>query len=175
MKFYVINKPNGVTSVEATTLKDAIKQATTNPFMVVAARSVEKGDAYQAIQIKENTVLINYKGKNHEYVEAGTLAAAFGEMPVDDQTIENVTITYQTDHGETPDSMSVDKGTLLKDVVPTLDDVTSLDKEYIFKGWKTLEGNLIGKKTKVETDITLVAQWEEKDIEPVDNTEPITE
>lgn len=69
------------------------------------------------------------------------------------------TVTYSTDHGDTPDSITLEDGDLLiTEYLPELS-----EEGWVFKGWK-LSGVLVsveeGEESEVTDDIQLVAYWE---------------
>ena len=153
MKFYKINKPHGTSAVEAENIKGVNIDA--NTFMVVAADSVSEGEIYQAIQVKPNMVQLNYKGK-HEFVKASSITEALGGSTTEPkQTETKYIVTFETAHGQEPDPIEVVSGESINP--PIMNDVTSGDTEYKFKGWEGVSGNTY----TPTSDITLTAVWEE--------------
>lgn len=88
MKFYVINKPKGSYAVEADDIKKVTIKDDVNPFMIVAADKVADGEIYQAIQIHDDEVQINFK-RGTKKVAATTIMEALGVATTPSEPSEN--------------------------------------------------------------------------------------
>lgn len=167
MKFYVIYKPQAdkrsVVKVEGENIKkieDVTYEGT--PFMIVAAEPVALGDIYQAIQINENKVQLNYKPTDgqagHKFVEAKSIAEALGKPEGTGQT----PIEEEEEEEEDPEQ---GQGGNTPDPTPDPEPETPFVSEtYTFESYnadgtvkyatgtaKTLESNVEG-KTKIEIE-----------------------
>lgn len=156
MKFYVINKPHGNHAAEANDLKTLAKEIDENPFMIVAAESVKDGEDYQAIQIKPDTVQINFKG-GHHFVTASSIAEAYQTEDDDDGDDTKITVAFVSEYGDIPNSIIFTEEGGVIDELPTM---TYEDDEfnYEFKGWK-LGKNMVRLPLTVKRDMKLVASW----------------
>lgn len=158
MKFYVIRKPHGVESVEAEKIENVSYEG--DAFMVVAADSVNYGEIYQAIQISENKVLINYK-RGHRYVEAKSIREALSNGG--DTTVEYADVLFTGVHGEDDRTMHVELPATIN--TPTVNNYVDNGVTYEFDYWTDGSKEYAANESvNVTGDVTFTAHYTAKTI-----------
>lgn len=165
MKFRVIQKPHGNSVAEGANLKEVAMSIDTEPFMIVAMETVAEGEDYQAIQIKPDTVQINFK-RGHRFVTANSIAEAYSTEEDDDGDDTKITVSFESAYGNIPNSI-----VLAEPGEITLPTMTYEDNDYIyeFKGWKLGKKLITSETFNITRDAKFVASWNvtEKPFEPV--------
>lgn len=80
------------------------------------------------------------------------------------QKDEKITITVNSDGGNTVDNIIIAKGDKIK--LPQ----NPTKKGYIFGGWKLSDGTTITKDTKIDSNVTIIAIWKDLYVCPKDCT-----